>query len=120
MKASYPYAELYGECEVVRIDYVLINNGEVPLVIDKLMERWGDDHETFLPLNILLYPGESYSDYTNVWLVANLITPTSLTAGIAGTVDVEYYAFGRDCDDTDIVLCETTHSPYCYLQKGSE
>ena len=117
MKASYPYAELYGECEVVRIDYVLINNGEVPLVIDKLMERWGDDHETFLPLNILLYPGESYSDYTNVWLVANLITPTSLTAGIAGTVDVEYYAFGRDCDDTDIVLCETTHSPYSFTME---
>ncbi|MBR5383938.1 MAG: hypothetical protein IK133_08965, partial [Clostridia bacterium] len=115
MKASYPYAELYSECDVVKIDFVLINTGDVPLYIDKLLERWGDGNETFIPLNILLYPGESYSDYTNVWLVTNVLTPNSQTAGVAGTVDIELYALGRDWDDTDTVLCETDHSEYSFM-----
>ncbi|MBO4377904.1 MAG: hypothetical protein J5889_02990, partial [Clostridia bacterium] len=114
IKSSYPYAELYSECDVVRIDYVLTNMGDVPLYVEQVEEKWGDGYDLKLPIQKTLYPGEAYSDYTNVWLVANILTPNTDGAGIAGTVDVEYYAYGRDVDDPNTVVCETSHCPYSF------
>ncbi len=114
LKSSYPYAELYGECDVVRIDYVLNNVGDVPLYVEQLEEKWGDGYDLKLPIQKTLYPGESFSDYTNVWLVTNVLTPNTEGPDTAGMVDVEYYAYGRDADDTDTILCETAHCPYSF------
>ena len=114
VKSSYPYAETYSECDVVKIDYVLTNTGKTPIYIRELENKWGDGFVSKYLLDILLYPGETFSDYTNVWLVTDVLTPNTDGPGIAGTVDVDFYAYGRDKDDYDAILCETAHCPYSF------
>ena len=113
-KASYPYAETDSECETVTIDLLLRNTGKVPLYVDSIMSQWGDGLKHPLEVNRVLYPGQSFSDSIQIGILAESLSPDTEGPGIAGTVDVEFFAYGRDKEDNDTILCETARCAHSF------